>query len=95
MQKTTYHIATLPRGHIGYIEVPITNEKPIYYQINDITTRCTFISSLYYRTFSTIKLQFKTQDGTSFFSPIFNKQVSIANSDTPLIKSHFYNVQPT
>ena len=30
--------ATLPRGHIGYIEVPITNEKPKFFQVNDINT---------------------------------------------------------
>ena len=28
IQNSTNHIATLPTGHIGYIEVPITNEKP-------------------------------------------------------------------
>ena len=38
IQNSTNHIATLPTGHIGYIEVPITNEKPKYYQVNDINT---------------------------------------------------------
>ena len=38
IQKSTNHVATLPTGHIGYIEVPITNKKPKYYQVNDITT---------------------------------------------------------
>ena len=38
IQKSTIHFATLPTGHIGYIEVPITNEKPKYYQVNDINT---------------------------------------------------------
>ena len=28
IQNSTNHIATLPTGHIGYIEVPISNEKP-------------------------------------------------------------------
>ena len=28
VQNSTNHIATLPKGHIGYIEVPITNEQP-------------------------------------------------------------------
>ena len=37
-QHSTNHIATLPTGHIGYIEVPITNEKPKYYHVNDINT---------------------------------------------------------
>ena len=34
----TLHIATLPKGHIGYIEVPITNEQPKYNQVNDLNT---------------------------------------------------------
>ena len=38
IQNTSKHVATLPTGHIGYIEVPITNEKPKYYQVNDINT---------------------------------------------------------
>ena len=38
LQNSTSHVGTLPAGHIGYIEVPITDEKPKYYQVNDITT---------------------------------------------------------
>ena len=38
IQKSTNHIATLPTGHIGYIVVPITDEKLKYYQVNDINT---------------------------------------------------------
>ena len=38
LQKSTNHIATLSTGRIGYIEVPITNEKPKYYHVNDINT---------------------------------------------------------
>ena len=36
IQNSTNHTATLPTGHTGYIEVPITNEKPKYYHVNDI-----------------------------------------------------------
>ena len=28
----------IPTGLIGYIDVPITNEKPKYYQVNDNNT---------------------------------------------------------
>ena len=28
IQNSSNHVATLPTGNIGYIEVPITNEKP-------------------------------------------------------------------
>ena len=38
IQNNSKHVATLPTGHIGYIEVPITNEKPNFYQVNDINT---------------------------------------------------------
>ena len=38
IQNTSKHVATLPTGHIEYIEVPITNEKPKFYQVNDIKT---------------------------------------------------------
>ena len=37
IQNTSKHVATLHTGHIGYI-VPITNEKPKFYQVNDINT---------------------------------------------------------
>ena len=38
IQNSTNHIAPLPKGHIGYIEVPITNEQPKNYQVNDLDT---------------------------------------------------------
>ena len=38
IQNTSNNVATLPTGHIGYIEEPITNEKPKFYQVNDINT---------------------------------------------------------
>ena len=38
IQNSTNHIATLPTGHIEYIEVPIANEKPKFYQVNNVNT---------------------------------------------------------
>ena len=38
IQNSSKHVATLPTGPIGYIEVPITNEKPKFFQVNDINT---------------------------------------------------------
>ena len=38
IQNSTNQIATPPTGHIGYIEVPIRNEKPKHYHVNDINT---------------------------------------------------------
>ena len=36
IQNSTNHIVTLLTGHIGYIEVPITNEEPKFYLVSDI-----------------------------------------------------------
>ena len=36
IQNISKHVATLPTRHIGYIEVPIINEKSKFYQVNDI-----------------------------------------------------------
>ena len=36
IQNSTNQVATLTTGHIGYIEVPISNEKPKHYQVNEI-----------------------------------------------------------
>ena len=38
IQNTSRHVATLPTGHIGYIEVPISNEKPKFFQVNELNT---------------------------------------------------------
>ena len=38
IHNTSKHVATLPTGHIRYIEVEITNEKPKFFQVNDINT---------------------------------------------------------
>ena len=38
IQNSTNLVATFPIGHIGYIEVPFTIEKPKYCQVNDLDT---------------------------------------------------------
>ena len=38
IQNSRNHVATLFTGHIGYKEVPITNEKPKCYQVNGNNT---------------------------------------------------------
>ena len=38
IQNTSKDVATLPTGHIGYIEDPITNEKPKFFQVNLCST---------------------------------------------------------
>ena len=38
--KTSPHIRLriLPKGNVGYIEIPVTFEKPPHYQVNDVNT---------------------------------------------------------
>ena len=48
IQNSTNPVATLPPGHIGYIEVPITNEKPKQYQVNDINTLIRNVTHTYH-----------------------------------------------
>ena len=79
-------VATLPTGHIGFVEVPITNEKPKYYQVNDNNTLISNVTHTY------------KPDITEQFVPyhhFYLHQVYITNSDTPSATSFLYNVQPT
>ena len=48
IQSTSKQVATLPTGHIGYIEVPITNEKPKFFQVNDIHTLIPYVTHTYH-----------------------------------------------
>ena len=36
IQNFTSYPATLPRGIIGYIEIPITQTTPPHYRVNDV-----------------------------------------------------------
>ena len=38
IQKFTSHPATLPRGIIGYIEIPITQTTPSHYRGHDVNS---------------------------------------------------------
>ena len=38
IQKFTSHPATLPRGIIGYIEIPIIQTPPPYYRVQDVNS---------------------------------------------------------
>ena len=48
IQNSTNQIATLSTGHIGYIQVPITNEKPKHYQVNYVNTLIHNITNTYH-----------------------------------------------
>ena len=38
IQKFTSHPATLPRGKIGYIEIPLTQTTPPHYRVHDVNS---------------------------------------------------------
>ena len=91
-------MATLPTGQIGYIEVPITNEKSIYYQGNDINTLINNVTHTYHPEITEvipqqITLQYKND--TVPFHQIPLNQIFMTNSDTPPINSSLYNLQLT
>ena len=48
IKNSTNHIATLPTGHFGYIEVPFTNKKPKYYPVNGIITLVNNVAHTYH-----------------------------------------------
>ena len=48
IQNTDKHVATVPTGHIGYIEVPMTNEKPKFFQVNDLNTLIHIVTHIYH-----------------------------------------------
>ena len=87
IKNTTNHIATLPTGHIGYIEVPITNEKLKYYHVNDINTLIHNVAHTYHPEITEIipqnnySLQYK--DGTVPFHQFSLHQVYMTISETP------------
>ena len=91
IQNSTNHIATLPTGHIGYIEVPITNAKPKYYQVNDINTLIHNVAHTHhpYITERIPQTRYILQDNTELDSPqqFSLNQVYMTNSETPSIKS--------
>ena len=51
-QNSANHVATLPNGIIGYIEVPIRNQKPKYYQVHDINSLVHNIAHTYHPEFT-------------------------------------------
>ena len=93
VQSTTNHIATLPTGHIGYIEVQITNEKPKYCHANDNNTHT------YHPEITAIipKTNYPSQHKED---PVPSHHISLhrvymAISDIPPNTPSLYNVQST
>ena len=99
IQNISKHVATLPRGHIEYIEVPITNEKPKFFQVNDINilihngthTNHPEITEPVPQTNYIIHYD----DPTAPPPQISLHQIHMTNSDIPNQTSPLFNVQPT
>ena len=99
IQNTSKHVATLPTGHIGYIEVPITNEKPKFFQVNDITPLIHNVTYTYYPEITEPLPQTNyivQYDDPTTPPPQFSlHQIYMTNDDIPNQTSPLYNVQPT
>ena len=97
--NSTNHIATQPTGHIGYIEVPITNEKPKYYQVNNLKPLIHNVTHTYHpKTTELIpptKYSTTTEQQTIFPTQFSLNQVYMTDTNSLPHSSSIYNVQPT
>ena len=99
IQNTSKRVATLPTGHIGYIEVPITNEKPKFFQVNDINTSLHNVTHTYHPEITEPVPQ--TNYIVHYDDPIFPPpqfsldQVYMTHDDIPNQTFPLYNVQTT
>ena len=99
-QNSTNHIATLPKGHIGYIEVPITNEQPKYHQDFDLNTLVHNVAQTYHPVITEpIPLSnyiTPTQKIPSLSNPFSLHQIYMTSPTLHDTRhSNIYNVQPT
>ena len=99
IQNTSKHVATLPTGHIGYIEDPITNKKPTFFQVNDINTLIHNVTHTYHPEITEPLPQTNyivQYDDPTTPPPQFSlHQIHMTNNDIPNQTSPLYNVQPT
>ena len=99
IQNTSKHVATLPTGHIGYIEVPNTNKKPEFFQVNDINTLLHIVTHTYHPDITEPLPQTNyivQYDDPTTPPPQFSlHQIYMTNNDIPNQTSPLYNVRPT
>ena len=99
IQNSTNHIATLPTGHFGYIEVPITNEKPKYYQVNDLNTLIHNVTHTYHPDITELipptNYSTNTEQQTISLPQFSLNQVYMTDSNPLPHSPSLYNVQPT
>ena len=100
IQNSTSHIATLPPGNIGYIEVPITNETPKHYQVHDIISSVHNVAQASHPEIAEPipQTNYAPQytDDTCHSQKIILHQVYVTEASTSNIQSNsLYNVQPS
>ena len=99
IQNSTNHIATLPTGHIGYIDVQITNEKPKYYQVKDINTLIHNVKHTYHpdvtELVSPTNYAVQPNDITVPAHQFSLHQLYMTDPTPSIIPSSINNVQPT
>ena len=100
IQNSTNHIATLPKRHIGYIEVPIRNEQPKYYQVKGVNTLVLNLAHTYHPDITEpiplSNYNKPTQDIPCLSNPFSLHQIYMTSPtlhDKP--HSNIYNVKPT
>ena len=81
IQISTSHAATLPTRNIGYIEVPITNEKPKYYQVHDINSSVHNVAHTYHPELTepivTTNYASQSTDDTSYHPQLLLNQIYV------------------
>ena len=99
IQYSTNHVATLPTGHIGYIEVPITNEKPKHYQVIDINTPLHNVTHTYHPEITELVPQpnyaLQPQNNTVSSHQFSLHQLCKTDPTPSFLTSSIHNVQPT
>ena len=97
IQNTSKHVATLPTGHIGYIQVNDIQVNDI--QVNDINTLIHNVTHTYHREITEPVQQTNYivhYDDPTAHPPQFSlHQIYMTNDDIPNQSSPLYNVQPT
>ena len=98
IQNTSKHIATLPTGHIVYIEVPTTDEKPKFFHVNDINTLIQNVTHTYHPEITEpippTNYIVQYEDPTTPPPQFSLHQIYMTNDDIPN-QTSLYNVQPT
>ena len=98
-RKSTYHFATPPKRHIGYIGVPITNKKPKT-KVNFINTSVHNFAQIYHPDLSEAvpKLNYRLSsiDDTHQTSNFSLHTIYLTDPSTSLFTPpSLYNVQPS